>query len=150
MVRPPFILILLLVICFSLATYLQPLQEEREANEGQSNNVMAVLLGDGRRLFANQFFAKADTYFHRGKYPSIFDQQERREENHMQSEAGHQDHETAEGHHDDEHHDDHEAVSGERPPLDWIERFGQNFYPNKHAHLAGEDARERGLKRSSS
>jgi tetratricopeptide (TPR) repeat protein len=145
MVRAPFILSLLLAICFSLATCLQPAQEARDSTEGQSANVMAVLLGDGRRLFANQFFAKADMYFHRGKYPSIFDQQARTEENHMQSASGH---ENSDGHPDGQgeghegHEEHHEDEPVEPPPLDWIERFGRNFYPHKHSELAGSDTRE--------
>jgi len=127
-------LILLLVVCFSLATYLQPRQAARDAAEGQSAEILAVLLGDGRKMFANQFYAKADAYFHRGNYPSIFDHEARREENHMQGEAGHRDHEDSEEHHEEE--------PPERKPLDWIERFGRNFYPTKHVHLEGGEERE--------
>src|SRR6516162_210770 len=126
MARPPFILALLLVICFSLATYLEPRLAARQAAEGQSADVLAVLLGDGRKLFANHFFVKADAYFHRGNYPSVFDQDAHREENHMQGEASHQDHETSEDH--------HEESEPQRKPLDWIERFGRNFYPTEHVH----------------
>ncbi|MGA1238246.1 MAG: hypothetical protein ACO34E_15445, partial [Limisphaerales bacterium] len=51
-------------------------QADREAG------FLSMLLGDGRRLFANHFFAKADAYFHRGRYPTIFDQRQE-EELHM-------------------------------------------------------------------
>ena len=44
------------------------------SKRGESDNVLNVLLGDGRRLFANHFFVQADVSFHSGYYPSIFDQ----------------------------------------------------------------------------
>ena len=59
--------------CFSLATLLQ-VRAPAGAERGQSDNVLNVLLGDGRHLFANQFFVQADVSFHSGYYPSIFDQ----------------------------------------------------------------------------
>src|SRR6266566_9603446 len=73
--RTSTILILLLLIgtCFSLSTILQP-RAATWSGRHDSGNVLKVLLGDGRRLFANHFFVKADVYFHSGYYPSIFDQ----------------------------------------------------------------------------
>ncbi len=70
---PYLVLLVLLAACFSLATVLQ----ERAfgwSRRGKSDNVLNVLLGDGRRLFANHFFVQADVSFHSGYYPSIFDQ----------------------------------------------------------------------------
>src|SRR5215467_13850880 len=65
------ILLLLVSSCFAMAAALQPLIM-RSLHTGQSN-VLQILLGDGRRVFANHFFVKADVYFHSGYYPSIFD-----------------------------------------------------------------------------
>src|SRR6266851_4609101 len=65
------LLLLLLAFAFSLATLLQP-RVTQWSNAG-SDSVLNVLFGDGRRLFANHFFTKADVYFHSGYYPSIFD-----------------------------------------------------------------------------
>jgi tetratricopeptide (TPR) repeat protein len=128
-------LMLLLAACFSLATILQPRQNAQQNGHAQTGNVMALVLGDTRRMFANHFFAKADAYFHRGKYPSFFDQSARLEENHMAEEAGHNKNGPA-----DQDHDEHEE--GPPPPRDWIERFGRHFYPTVHVHLGGGEERE--------
>ena len=45
--------------CFGLATSLQP-RATAWSERGGADNVLRVLLGDGRRLFANHFFVKAD------------------------------------------------------------------------------------------
>ena len=130
--RAKLILVLLLVACLSLATCLQPLQPARKNNSGQSGNILALLLGDARKMFAQQMFAKADAYFHRGNYPSIFDQTPRHEENHMASETHHDEH-------GDGDHDDDEAPA---PAHDWIESFGRHFYPTVHVHLKEGEERE--------
>src|SRR5437762_3542086 len=101
MKRAKLMLVLLLVACFSLATWLQPLRPAQKNNSEISGNVLALLLGDARKMFAQQMFAKADAYFHRGNYPSIFDQTQNREENHMTSETHHDDH--GDGDHDEDH-----------------------------------------------
>ena len=132
MMRAKLILLLLLVACFSLATALQPLQPAQQHSAGQSGNVLALLLGDARKMFAQQMFAKADAYFHRGNYPSIFDQTPRPEENHMAGESQHDGH--GEG-----DHDDGEAPA---PAHDWIESFGRHFYPTVHVHLKDGEERE--------
>src|SRR5712692_7946408 len=88
--RPIAILILLLLAsaCFSLATLLQP-RALAWSTRGDSDTVLKVLLGDGRRLFANHFFVKADVYFHSGYYPSIFDQaQAPKDSRHLTSQEG--------------------------------------------------------------
>src|SRR5262245_28480015 len=103
MVRARFILALLFVACFSLATSLQLHQERENREKERSTDVLALMLGDGRKMFANQIFAKADAYFHRGNYPSIFDLNARKEEGHMMGESEHDDHnEHSEGEHHDE------------------------------------------------
>src|ERR1700720_604052 len=73
MPAPSLLLTFLLTVCFTLATCLQPNSVEW-AGHKQSDDMMAVLFGDGRRMFANHFFVKADVYFHSGYYPSIFEQ----------------------------------------------------------------------------
>ena len=70
---PYLILLLLLAACFSLATVFEP-RASGWSQRGQSDNVLNVLFGDGRRMFANHFFVQADVSFHSGYYPSIFDQ----------------------------------------------------------------------------
>jgi tetratricopeptide (TPR) repeat protein len=124
--RARLVLVLLLVICFSLATRLQPSRRQSE----QSTTALALLFGDTRKMFARQFFAKADAYFHRGKYPSIFDQQNQHEENHIAGEAHHHD-----GDNDDEKEQEPAAQ-------DWIQKFQSHFHPSVHVHLAGSEEQE--------
>jgi tetratricopeptide (TPR) repeat protein len=133
MLKLKLILILLFVLCFSFATYLQPRQEAREHTESGSSSVLTLLLGDGRRMFADQIFAKADAYFHRGNYPSIFDLNARSEENHMAGEKEH---------HDEDHAGHDEQEEGPPPPRDFVEAFGRHFYPTVHVHLKQGEERE--------
>src|SRR4051812_28183600 len=98
--RPCLVLLLLLTVCFSLATYLQP-RSMKWGERAQADSMMKALLGDGRRIFANHFFTKADVYFHSGYYPSIFDQ-------------GHKQEEEPPGRHMVEDHDDHEEEAHEK------------------------------------
>ena len=152
--RTALTLILLLTACFSLATYLQPRQASRELLEHGQASALDVLLGDGRRLFANEIFAKADAYFHRGNYPSIFELNARREENHMTAAAaGEEEHYEGDGHdHGDEGHDEHgeHEEHGEHrkggghgsEPRDWIEAFGRHLHPSVHLHLRDGEERE--------
>jgi tetratricopeptide (TPR) repeat protein len=109
-----------------------------------SSDLIASLLGDSRRLFANHFFVQSDVYLHRGYYPGIFDR-------HEDGAPGPGDK------HDDEkegHHDEHQHLRGARcdhdflgQPRNWIDAFGRNFYPSRHTHLnggevSGAEARE--------
>lgn len=138
---PYLVLALLLTIGFTLATTLQP----KAANWGErarAGSMMQVLLGDGRRMFAQHFFVKADVYFHSGYYPSIFSQGEKKptSSKHMVEEehAGHDEHhegETAEEHakHSEDAHEKEMDFLGQ--PKDWIDRFGRKFYSSSHSHL---------------
>ncbi len=93
---------------------------------------MKVLLGDGRRIFANQAFVEADVYFHGGYYPSVFDQtQAPKNSRHMTAQEG-----SAE----EEEHERQMNFLG--PPHDWIERFGRHFLITEHEHLEGGRERE--------
>lgn len=128
-------LILLIAICFSMAA---PLDSWRQKwGNGNQANALTILMGDSRRLFANQFFAKADAYFHSGYYPSMFDTA-MKEDSHMRETSG----ETEE--HEEHHEELEEKDAGYLGnPRDWIDRFGRNFSPAHHSHLEkGGDARE--------
>jgi tetratricopeptide (TPR) repeat protein len=116
---------LLFVIAFSMATVLVPWQHRilDHRQPGKSDDVLTVLMGDGRKIFANHFFEKADVYFHSGFYPSIFDQASTNKTPHMA--AG------ADG--ADEHHEEEIDFMG--PPRDWIDAFSRHFYPSRHTHL---------------
>src|SRR5881397_3477702 len=115
------ILLLLAGACFSLSTILQP-RAAAWSGRRDSGNVLKVLLGDGRRLFANHFFTKADVYLHSGYYPTIFDKNAHRE-NHLSSGgAGH----------GAAHREREEETEFMGKPKDWIERFGRHFIITEH------------------
>lgn len=99
MKRPYLILLLLAAVCFMLTGFV--LSSQTELRREESRSVLAILLGDGRRLFANHFVAKADAYFHNGRYPSIFEMAER-EEFKEECEGEH-----APGSHEGHDHDSH-------------------------------------------
>jgi tetratricopeptide (TPR) repeat protein len=123
--------LLLLVTAFSLATILQP-RAAAWGGSGGSNSVLKVLFGDGRRLFADHFFVKADISFHSGYYPSIFDQaQAPKNSRHMTSEEGSAEEEAHE-----------RAMNFLGPPRDVLERFGRHFMITEHTHLHGGKERE--------
>jgi tetratricopeptide (TPR) repeat protein len=123
-------LLLLFTCAFTLATTLGPYFSRLEHTGDSSSSMLAVLMGDSRRMFANEFFAMADAYFHSGFYPTIFDKQE----------EGHE--------HLTEHHEEGEADHDEDEPSflgqprDWVDRFGRHFYPTVHTHLHGGNERE--------
>src|SRR5436305_40656 len=110
MLRARFILILLLVICFGLAAWLQPRREARLNQEVRTDNVLASFLGEGRQMAADYSYVQADVYFHGGYYPSIFDQARQEEEK------------DGDVSHPEETNAPPEAgFLG--PPQDWIDRF---------------------------
>jgi tetratricopeptide (TPR) repeat protein len=125
MPSPALILLFLMTACFALATELQ-LRFANIRRVGQSeDSLLKTVLGDGRRMFANHFFNKADVYFHSGYYPTFIEQAyatEPIEKSHLT--------ET----HDDHDHEEHEqSFLGQ--PADWIDRFGRHFYSTTHSHL---------------
>lgn len=129
--RGRLILILLLVSCFSLATWLEPRHVERLNHGEPSTSALGSLLGDGRKMVADYFNTEADVYFHSGYYPSVFDQARKQEET-----------EKDVMHPGEEPGGDHEEKGFLGEPLDWIDRFSRNFRPTRHTHLSGEQIRE--------
>ncbi len=128
---PYLVWLLLLATCFTLATVTHPHALALEA-AGKSHGVIALLLGDSRRLFANQFFVQADVSFHSGYYPSIFDQAKvPKDSRHMTAREGEPE---AEAH--------EKEMDFLRPPKDWIEKFGRNFLITEHSHLKEGNERE--------
>ena len=128
---PYLVLLLLLTACFSVATVLQERASDW-SKRGESDDVLKVLLGDGRRLFANHFFVQADVSFHSGYYPSIFDQARApKDTSHLTAKEG----EPAA-----EEHEKQMNFLG--PPRDWIERFGRHFMITEHTHLEGNKESE--------
>jgi tetratricopeptide (TPR) repeat protein len=117
-------LLALLILCFGLAAYLDTWFQAWAGNRAQSNNLLSVLLGDSRRMFANHFFVKADAYFHSGYYPSVFDNREAFRTPHMAEDAN-----AMAGHNEG----DETGFLGK--PRDWIDAFSRQFFPSKHTHL---------------
>ena len=150
-------LVLLGVLGFGMGTWLQP-RLPRAAGGRDSDNVFKILLGEGRRMFANHFAVKADVYMHSGFYPSIFDQAAAPKEG---EEPGHEEaHDHAAeatnqpGHvHTEEcehnHAEDATTSGGHKcdtsfmgEPRDWIEKLGRHFMVTEHKHLEGGRERE--------
>ncbi len=112
-----------LVLSFGLAADLQPQFRELRWSRADGD-VFAVLLGDSRKLFANEFYTKADAYYHSGFYPTIFDNNTAFKTAHMAEDTG--------AVHSNNHGEE-ESFMG--PPIDWLEKFGRNFFPDRHTHL---------------
>jgi tetratricopeptide (TPR) repeat protein len=127
---PYLVLALMLAVCFTLASSLEP-NAALWSNRAKSNNVFSLLFGDGRRMFANEFFTMADVYFHSGYYPSIFDL---REEGTKEIVA------ESHGHTDSPEDELKEDFLGR--PKDWIDRFGRHFRITEHTHLEHSHERE--------
>src|SRR5258708_15816650 len=121
-------LVALLVFCFGLAAKLDLWFQTWDGNRTQSGNLLNVVLGESRGLFANHFFVKADAYFHSGFYPTVFDNRRAFQTPHMAEDTG--------------------AVAGNNEgdettflgkPRDWIDPFAPHFFPSPptplhHAH----------------
>src|SRR6266481_861183 len=78
----------LFVLCFGLAARLDMWFQSWQGNRTKSADVLGVLLGDGRKMFARQFFVKADAYFHSGYYPTVFDNRDAFRTPHMAEDTG--------------------------------------------------------------
>jgi len=119
-----FCLPLLLVVCFCLATDLSFWFQAWQGNRAASANLMAVALGDARRMFAQHFFVKADAYFHSGFYPTIYDNLQSYQTPHIAEDSG-----AMRG----KNTGDETSFLG--PPRNWIDRLGRQFFPSVHTHL---------------
>jgi hypothetical protein len=112
---------LLATVACSLSTSIEPWFQNWQGSRTKSENVLQVAFGDGRRLFANHFFLKADAYFHSGFYQSIFDA------NSNSNPPG-----TANGTQRDACE---EGAGFLGAPKDWLDRFSRHFFPSRHSHL---------------
>jgi tetratricopeptide (TPR) repeat protein len=118
------LLVAFFTLSFGLAAGLVPRYLAWENARHQSDNFFSLLLGDSSQLFANNFFIKADAYYHSGFYPTIFDNRQAFETAHMAEDTGAV-----------ASHNTGEETSFMGPPRDWIDAFGRNFIPNRHTHL---------------
>lgn len=153
--RARLLLTLLGVVAFILALVVEP--ESRRWQAGREGGLLPLLFGDGRRLFANHFFAKADAYFHKGVYPSIFDRP-LQEEMHMVAAGQSSTEEVSEpetgpeARHEEEEHAGHDAETCDDPTHqhdtasaprgDWVAWVNRRVRPTEHAHLGGGEERE--------
>jgi len=117
------LLVALLVLAFGLAADLGP-QFTAWPGSRADGDVFKILLGDSRKLFANEFFVKADAYYHSGFYPTIFDNNEAFKTAHMAEDTGAV---------SSSNHGEEENFMG--PPRNWIDAFGRHFFPDRHTHL---------------
>ncbi len=111
-------------LSFGVAGGLVPHYIALENAVHQSDNFFQLLLGGSSQIFANNFFIKADAYYHSGYYPTIFDNRQAFETAHMAEDTGAV-----------ASHNTGEETSFMGPPRDWIDAFGRNFIPNRHTHL---------------
>ncbi len=114
----------LFILSFGLAADLQPRFQAVENARRQSDNFFILLFGNSSRIFANNFFVKADEYYHSGYYPTIFDNNKAFETPHMAEDTGAV-----------ASHNQGEETSFMGPPRDWLDAFGRHFIPNRHTHL---------------
>jgi len=136
-------LLALLIGCFGLAAHLQPQYQNMHLTADQQRwtfktdalahpfglsraggDIFNVVLGDGRRLFAQSFYIKADAYYHSGYYPSMFDDNTAFQTTHMAADTGAV---------NDKNHGDEHGFLG--PTRNWIDAFGRHFFPDRHTHL---------------
>jgi tetratricopeptide (TPR) repeat protein len=160
MPQPFVILLALFAVASTLATWLQPWHDTWAGSRTRQTDLLATLLGDGRRLFADFFFSRADAYFHGGFYPSFFDTPAEEGPTHMAAATSapaepapqgsaatpaHTHEEHPPGQSPEDHDHDHEAeleASWQGRPLDWLDRFSRQFYPSRHVHLELATAKE--------
>ncbi len=125
------VLLLLISASFTLATVLQPRVAVLNQNI-DSGGVIKMLLGDSRKMFADQFLEQADVSFHSGYYPSIFDGRKApKSTEHMTDVEGTP---AAEAH--------EKEMSFMGPPRDLLEQFGRHFMVREHTHLQNGNERE--------
>ncbi len=115
----------LLAAAFCLSTNLSLWFQNWPGNRAQSANLMAVAMGDARRVFANHFFVKADAYFHSGMYPTIYDNRQSFQTPHIAEDSG-----AMKG----KNTGDETSFLGR--PRNWIDAFGRQFFPSVHTHLS--------------
>ena len=134
------VLTLAFVSVFTLATLLEPRFEALRARADDGTGLVAELMGDSRRLFANQFFVEADVYFHSGYYPTIFDKPEEEADLDVNSKEEAESPGAAPASGRRLEKDEGGGFLGQ--PRDWVERFGRNFMPTEHTHLANAKVAE--------
>lgn len=137
----------LLAGAFTLATTIEPRFRQWSQRKTESQSMIAALMGDSRRLFANHFFIQSDVYLHGGYYPSIFDNREEFPHAAAKQAGARENRDRHDGDEAGRHEDEACGHDFLGKPRNWIDAFGRNFFPSKHIHLGAEagktaDARE--------
>jgi len=144
---PRLLLALSAVVAFTLATSIE-LRASKWRDSARQGGAIAKILGEGRRLFANQFITMADVYLHSGYYPSIFDQSDAKgskaivsgdEQHKEESDGGHQHDANGACAHEDEHE---RAMDFMGKPANWLDAFIRRFRITEHTHLENGSERE--------
>ena len=132
---------LLITVAFTLATGLE-LRAAKWTDPTRPIGAFTKLLGDGRKLFANQFIEMADVYLHSGYYPSIFDRTDAKAPKTISGGSdGHDEHDDHD--HEGHEHDEHEkAMDFLGEPRNWLDAFIRRFRITKHSHLSNGQERE--------
>jgi len=115
----------LLVTCSGIAAWLDCWFMGWAGNRAKSFNPLNVFIGEGQKMFAAQFYRKADVYFHSGYYPTIYDNRESVQTLHIAEDSG--------GVESKNTGDDELDFLGQ--PRDWIDRFSRKMFPTVHTEL---------------
>lgn len=134
------VLTLVFVSCCTLATVLDPPMRKLRPPTAEAAGFVASLMGESRQLFANQFFVEADVYFHSGYYPGIFDKAEAETNLDVNAKDDGETNRAAPA--SGRRHEEEAGGGFLGKPRDWVERFGRNFFPTEHTHLANGKVRE--------
>jgi tetratricopeptide (TPR) repeat protein len=139
-----YILGLLFVLCFGLACYLEKWQlTTQQSRIATGGGIFSAILGESQSIISALLYLKADVYFHRGFYPSIFENvSSSGEHSHLKGGADYAEKgfpQNGDGHHvanasqtGHNHEKCEKDVSS--APLDWIDALSRNFYPSVHVH----------------
>ncbi|MGC8743308.1 MAG: tetratricopeptide repeat protein [Verrucomicrobiia bacterium] len=139
-----YILCLLFVLIFGLACYLERWQLTARQNQATPNGgILSAILWESRSTIGALLYLKADVYFHRGFYPSIFDNlpasgAHSHNKNNIINEENNALSNDTDSHSGHLHQGDNEREKCEKDisssPLDWIDSLSRNFYPSVHVH----------------
>lgn len=127
--HPTALAVALFGLCFCLATRLQLQHESLQERRRAPDDLLSGFIGEGRKLFANHFYVKADVYFHSGFYPSIFDNRQSHQTPHLAEDAGVT---------QSKNTGNEDTFLG--PPSNWIDAHGRKHFPARHTHLGDQDA----------
>lgn len=128
-IKPAYLIVALFVICFGISARLDEWKNP-QPTQIKNEGIFSAILGESQRLISALLYIKADIYFHRGYYPSIFDMSNVGGKKHLESSTESTDHKED----DKEHHHHEDGLDYLGKPLDCIDQFSRSFYPSQHLH----------------